>query len=97
MTEEGKKQLEHLETSLHHLVYLHDELRRENADLREQLRQREAESQRQADDYRALQVDYARLKTAMAINLKGSDVRETKQRLSRLVREVDKCITLLNG
>ena len=36
------------------------------------------------------------LKTATAISLNGSDVKETKLRLSKLVREVDKCIALLN-
>ncbi|MCI8952831.1 MAG: hypothetical protein HFJ76_06200 [Bacteroides thetaiotaomicron] len=35
-------------------------------------------------------------KTATAISLNGSDVKETKLRLSKLVREVDKCIALLN-
>ena len=35
-------------------------------------------------------------KTATTISLNGSDVKETKLRLSKLVREVDKCIALLN-
>ncbi len=39
---------------------------------------------------------YTNLKTATAISLNGSDVKETKLRLSKLVREVDKCIALLN-
>ena len=36
------------------------------------------------------------LKSAMAISLDGGDVRQTKQRLSKIVREVDKCIAMLN-
>ena len=43
-----------------------------------------------------LEVNYTNLKTATAISLNGSDVKETKLRLSKLVREVDKCIALLN-
>ena len=39
---------------------------------------------------------YNDLKTATAISLDGSDVKGTKQRLTKLVREVDKCIALLN-
>ena len=46
--------------------------------------------------YEALEDDYTNLKTAMTISLNGSDVKETKLRLSKLVREVDKCIALLN-
>lgn len=97
MTEEGRKLLERFETNLRHLVYLHDELKRENADLRDRLERKEAECQKAAEAYQALEVSYARLKTAATIRLQEGDVKETKQRLSRLVREVDKCITLLNG
>ena len=46
--------------------------------------------------YDELEVSYTNLKTATAITLNGSDVKETKLRLSKLVREVDKCIALLN-
>ena len=72
MTEEEKKLLKTFETQLRHLIYIHDELKRE------------------------LEVSYTNLKTATAITLNGSDVKETKLRLSKLVREVDKCIALLN-
>ena len=82
MTEEEKKLLKTFETQLRHLIYLHDELKRENAKLKAQ--------------YDELEVSYTNLKTATAITLNGSDVKETKLRLSKLVREVDKCIALLN-
>ena len=42
------------------------------------------------------ETSYTNLKTATTISLNGSDVKETKLRLSKLVREVDKCIALLN-
>ena len=74
MTDEGKQLLNTFETRLRHLIYLHEQQRRENAELRR----------------------YNDLKTATAISLDGSDVKETKQRLTKLVREVDKCIALLN-
>jgi translation elongation factor EF-Tu-like GTPase len=47
-------------------------------------------------EYRELELNYTNLKTATTISLNGSDVKETKLRLSKLVREVDKCIALLN-
>ncbi|CCY57057.1 putative uncharacterized protein [Bacteroides eggerthii CAG:109] len=47
-------------------------------------------------DYKELEINYTNLKTATTISLNGSDVKETKLRLSKLVREVDKCIALLN-
>lgn len=43
-----------------------------------------------------LQADYANLKTAKMIDISSEDMRNAKSRLSKLVREVDKCIALLN-
>ena len=38
---------------------------------------------------------YSNLKQALTISLDGADVKETRQELSKLVREIDKCITML--
>ncbi len=43
-----------------------------------------------------LRTDYANLKTAKMIDASGADMKDAKARLSKLVREVDKCIALLN-
>ena len=43
-----------------------------------------------------LKFNYTNLKSATSICLNGCDVKESKLRLSKLVREVDKCIALLN-
>ena len=39
---------------------------------------------------------YNLLKTARMIEVSGDDVKESRARLSKLIREVDKCIALLN-
>lgn len=96
MTEKEKELLSTFEARLRHLIYLHDELKRENAELRQALTQQKEEHQRTQDAYRELEKSYTDLKTATTISLNGSDVKETKLRLSKLVREVDKCIALLN-
>lgn len=43
-----------------------------------------------------LQSDYANLKTARMIDISSEDMKNAKSRISKLVREVDKCIALLN-
>ena len=96
MTDEEKKRLSTFEARLRHLVFLHDELRRENAELKQLLKNKQEECEQVHAEYEALEDDYTNLKTAMTISLNGSDVKETKLRLSKLVREVDKCIALLN-
>ena len=96
MTEEEKKLLNSFEAQLRHLIYLHDELKRENAELKKLLENEKLKNEKVQAQYDELEVSYTNLKTATAISLNGSDVKETKLRLSKLVREVDKCIALLN-
>ena len=96
MTEEEKKLLNSFETQLRHLIYLHDELKRENAELKKLLENEKLKNEKVQAQYDELEVSYTNLKTATAISLNGSDVKETKLRLSKLVREADKCIALLN-
>ena len=96
MTEEEKKLLNSFETQLRHLIYLHDELKRENAELKKLLENEKLKNEKVQAQYDELEVSYTNLKTATAISLNGSDVKETKLRLSKLVREVDKCVAVLN-
>ena len=96
MTEEEKKLLNSFETQLRHLIYLHDELKRENAELKKLLENEKLKNEKVQAQYEELELNYTNLKTATTISLNGSDVKETKLRLSKLVREVDKCIALLN-
>jgi hypothetical protein len=43
-----------------------------------------------------LKRDYSNLKTATVISLRSNDVKDSKKRLTNLVREIDKCIALMN-
>ena len=96
MTEEDKKLLSTFEARLRHLMYLHDELKRENAEIKQLLEEKQEEVAKFRSDFNELEVVYANLKIAKTISLTSSEVKDTKQRLSKLVREVDKCIALLN-
>jgi len=96
MTEEDKKLLSTFEARLRHLMYLHDELKRENTEIKQLLEEKQEEVAKLRSDFNELEVVYANLKIAKTISLTSSEVKDTKQRLSKLVREVDKCIALLN-
>jgi phosphoenolpyruvate synthase/pyruvate phosphate dikinase len=96
MTEEDKKLLSTFEARLRHLMYLHDELKRENAEIKQLLEAKQEEVAKLRSDFNELEVIYANLKIAKTISLTSNEVKDTKQRLSKLVREVDKCIALLN-
>jgi uncharacterized coiled-coil DUF342 family protein len=43
-----------------------------------------------------LNVKYENLKLAKVIQLSGSDLHDAKIKVNRIVREIDKCISLLN-
>ena len=96
MTEKEKQLLSTFEARLRHLIFMHDELKRESTELKQLLSTKENEIQRLQNELTQLNRDYTNLKSATAISLNGGDVNETKQRLSKLVREVDKCNALLN-
>lgn len=96
MTEEDKKLLSVFESRVRQLMYLHDELKSENAGLKQTLSDKEDELSKTHNDYKELEVRYANLKLARTISLNDNEVKDTKLRLSKLVREVDKCIALLN-
>ncbi|MDL2291805.1 hypothetical protein LJB80_01485 [Bacteroides sp. OttesenSCG-928-F21] len=96
MTREEKELLQTFEARLRHLILLHDELKGENVELKQLLEEKKREIEELTINHEKLETDYSNLKTAMTISLNGSDVKETKLRLSKLVREVDKCIALLN-
>ena len=96
MTEEGKKLLNNFETRVRHLIYLHEEQKREIDKLKDLLKSEEEKSRKLQKEIDALQSNYTNLKTASAISLNGSELRKAKLRLSKLVREIDECIALLN-
>ena len=96
MTEEDKKLLNTFEGKLRHLL-LHDEaVTKKNASLRELLAEKDNEILRMENSRKELEEKYTNLKMARIISINDSELRDTKQRLARLVREVDKCIAMLN-
>ena len=96
MTEEDRKLIGSFEGKLRHFMFLFDELKQENADLKLLLGQKEEEIKLLEQSRKELEDRYTDLKMARTISLYDKDIKDTKQRLSSLVREVDKCIALLS-
>ena len=96
MTEEDRKLIGSFEGKLRHFMFLFDELKQENADLKLLLRQKEEEIKLLEQSRKELEDRYTDLKMARTISLYDKDIKDTKQRLTSLVREIDRCIALLN-
>lgn len=96
MTEEQEIQFGEFETRLYGLINLCDEFKQKIADLTASLQMEEATNEVLNAKIANLEKQYSDLKTATAISLRNGDVRESKERINILVREIDKCIALLN-
>ena len=96
MTEEDRKLIKTFEGKLRHFMILYEELGQENARLQALLLEKDKEIKQLEQSRQELEIMYTNLKTARTISLYDKDIKDTKQRLSSLVREIDKCIALLN-
>ena len=97
MTEEDKKLLSTFEARLRLVLYEYQQLKQKNEELKEVIRKKDETIEEIQSNYKSLDTKYANLKLAKIISINDSEAKDTKQRLSKLVREVDKCIALLNG
>ena len=89
--------IENFESKLNRLMDAYTRLLAENAALREQLAQQSVELVKVCEQYDELTASYANLKLAKIISVSDSEKGDTQQRLLKLVREVDRCIALLNA
>ncbi len=85
-----------LEQKIDKLVESYKSEKEENKMLRTQITQLSSQLEQSASSYALLQEEYDKLKIAKTIEASGADVRDTKQRINQIVREIDKCIALLN-
>ncbi len=96
MTDDKKKLLNDLEFRVRQVMYLCDTLREDNVRLNAELsstKEQLAEKKEQLDQ---LKEKYDSLKVARTITAASVDVNVARDKLSKLVREVDKCINLLS-
>ena len=95
MTDENKKLLVDLEVRIKQLMFLCDTLKEENSALKKELNANQKQISEKVADLNRLRTKYDSLKMARTITAASVDVDSAKERLSKLVREVDKCINLL--
>lgn len=86
-----------LETRVRQLILRNKELRQQNAQLWQQVTEDDAQIQDLKEQNKQLRTQYADLKTARMLQLSDNDTRNARQRMTRLVREIDKCIAILKA
>jgi SMC interacting uncharacterized protein involved in chromosome segregation len=96
MTEEQYKLVGTFEARVRQILFLCDDLKTKNEDLKTQLEQLNESFKTIEEENKILKNKYDSLKMARLLSVKQDDFKSAKTRLSKLVREVDKCIALLN-
>ena len=96
MTDDQVKMVANFEARVRQLMFLCDSLKQENADLQSLLAGQKALNESLTEENEQLKNKYDNLKMAKIISVRQNDFSLAKKRLSNLVREVDKCIALLN-
>ena len=95
MTDDQSKLLVDLEVRIKQVMLLCDSLKEENGRLKSDLRSKQSQLDQTVEELQQLKTKYDNLKMARTITAASVDVESAKLKLSKLVREVDKCINLL--
>ena len=96
MTEENKRLLDVFVVRVRDLMNLCDKQKQKISELESLLSQKEEELQLATKTIGDLNTKCDNVLTARVISVNDGEIKSAKMRLSKLVREVDKCIALLN-
>ena len=84
------------ETRLRQMLFRFQEMKKENEELWEQISKNEQEIKQLQAKLEQGQHDYNSLKMARMIEITDGDLEGAKERLSKLIRDVNKCIAILS-
>ena len=96
MTEDQNRLLAVFEVRVRDLMALCDKQRQKIDELNEALNQKEERLRLTQEEATAWKTKFDNLLTAKVVSANEEEMKNARMRLSKLVREVDKCIALLN-
>ncbi len=97
MTEEERNSIRQFDAKVRRLITGYEALKRENQSLRDELVLKTDTLSSLRAEVEQLRSDYDNLKMARLISVSDRDVKDAKQRISNMVREVNKCINILSA
>lgn len=83
-------------TRMRQMILRYEETKKENSDLYVMVDERDARIKQLEAQLAQARNDYNSLKLARMIEVTDSDVENARKRISKLIRDVNKCITLLS-
>ena len=95
MNQELKALITRIETRVRQLIMQQDQLQEEQAALRKQLGEKDDEILKLQIQNEELKQQYSRLKMAKYIDMADNDVKDMRGRIRTMVRDIDRCISML--
>lgn len=92
----NEKTINTFATRVRQMILQYHDLKQENADLYAMVDEKDERIGQLEAQLKQLQTDYDMLKMARMIEVTDGDLDEAKKRVAKLVRDVNKCITLLS-
>ena len=92
----NEKTLNTFATRVRQMILQYEELKNENSDLYALVAQHEEEIKGLQSQLRQEQENYRTLKMAKMLEVTDGDMEVAKKRVTKLIRDVNKCITLLS-
>ncbi len=96
MSDQAIEELTLLNRKIDELLKRYDNLRSENKELRRENEAFKLRLKESNDKINELETKYDRIKLSGALMGDGVNATEAKKKISELVREIDKCVALLN-
>lgn len=84
-------------TRVRQLILEFGKLKQENAELYEMVDERDAQIKELQEKLSQAEHDYNSLKMAKMMTISDADMEATQKRVAKLIRDVNKCITLLSN
>lgn len=84
-------------TRVRQLILEFGKLKQENAELYEMVDERDAQVKALQEKLSQAEHDYNSLKMAKMMTISDADMEATQKRVAKLIRDVNKCITLLSN
>ena len=92
-----EKTINTLATRVRQLILEFGKLKQENAELYEMVDERDAQIKALQEKLSQAEHDYNSLKMAKMMTISDADMEATQKRVAKLIRDVNKCITLLSN
>ena len=96
MTNRYEEFIDAFELKLRKLMSEYQSLQEQNAELKAELERKHTDLMHAHQDVLELRKNYDHLRIARNLGVSQEDRNESKQRINKMVREIDKCLALLD-